>query len=70
MPAYDRPIVIHTSLPAEQRPREVAAVIKFSSNDIDRINRFLATLSDRGIITSYTARSYDPVISSPELYFP
>lgn len=72
MPAYDRPIVFNTPEQFDRRPapREVAAVIKFSSTDLDRINAYLAKLSDAGIITSWTARAYDGSITSPELYFP
>lgn len=51
-------------------PRKVAAVIQFTSSDIDRVNEYLSKLSDKGIIVSYTARSYDPALTSPELYFP
>lgn len=70
MPAYDRPIVINVDQPKDPAPREVAAVIRFSSTDLARINEFLSKLSDRGIITSYTARAYDPRFTTPELYFP
>lgn len=70
MPAYDRPIQFHLPRQEKPAPREVAAVIKFSSTDLDRINAYLAKLSDAGIITSWSAKAYDASVTSPELYFP
>jgi hypothetical protein len=70
MPAYDRPIVITVDRPTKPVPRQVAAVIKFTSTDLGRIEAYLAKLSDAGIITSYSARAYDADFTSPELYFP
>lgn len=68
MPAYDRPIVINVQRVPEQR---VGAVIKFAPGvDVERAQRFLDRLVERGIAEQTTAHQYDGTYGGPVWYIP
>lgn len=71
MPAYDRPMVINT----EQRRgdpvyKAIAATIRFTSQDRDRIKEYLDRMVAAGVIAGYEVGEYDIRETSPALYFP
>jgi len=71
MPANTTPFIIRTPERKYGDNTKYAAVLEFESDDLDRINRFLQTLYERGITSRIAAaREYDPNFTSAELYFP
>jgi hypothetical protein len=69
MPAYDRPIEFHVDR-SVRRVDSVAAVIKFQSNDLERIQKFLNELAVRGIIEPTKAHEYNSEHGGPVWYIP
>lgn len=70
MPAYDRPIVIHSE--PQRSNTGIAAMIKFNCgpNEMERVQVYLAQLVARGVITYFHAEAFDGSVTSPTLYFP
>jgi uncharacterized glyoxalase superfamily protein PhnB len=71
MPAYDRPIQIRVDAEVQRRTHDsVGAVLKFNSNDIDRIQAWLDRAAEAGIIQPTVAKSYQSAYGEPVWYIP
>ena len=69
MPAYDRPIQF-VPQPHVQCKRNVAATIRFTSTDMERIRTYLDRMVAAGVIVGFEVGQYDSRETSPALYFP
>lgn len=71
MPAYDRPIQIRSFAEVQRLPHDsVGAVLRFQSNDIDRIQAWLDRAAEAGIIQPTVAKSYRSADGKPVWYIP
>jgi uncharacterized glyoxalase superfamily protein PhnB len=71
MPAYDRPIVIN--VPDRDRHRMhtgIGSVLKFKSNDLERVQAWLDRAAEAGIIEPTRAHTYDATYGGPVWYIP